>query len=284
GSSSNVKSIEPFIFETPEVIFTNADEHYHQQEEQNIYQIPKVVFPNTNKYHHQQQSSYSAPIVIPSTDEQQNIYPAPFLQLNQFPNQHQQQHVFEHKNICLKNKENKDSQWSDREVEILIAYLDENYKNWSSGNKNKFYQALIDKNLLAGKNNEQIKNKLNKLRNSYLKEKKSTNKTGSAPTKWKWFDKLDKIFGTRENVTLSDLMVSMNQSKDNFLVKKIELQEKEIDSKIQLEKYKIDKEMELRKLELEIQREKLEVERLNPENLKKKIRIRIKKIITLNFY
>ncbi|CAJ0874485.1 16554_t:CDS:2 [Entrophospora sp. SA101] len=189
-----------------------------------------------------------------------------------------QQHVFEHKNICLKNKENKDSQWSDREVEILIAYLDENYKNWSSGNKNKFYQALIDKNLLAGKNNEQIKNKLNKLRNSYLKEKKSTNKTGSAPTKWKWFDKLDKIFA------LSDLMVSMNQSKDNFLVKKIELQEKEIDSKIQLEKYKIDKEMELRKLELEIQREKLEVERLNPENLKKKIRIRIKKIITLNFY
>jgi len=290
---------------------TNKYQYYPQQK--SAYPLPEAVFiPDTSEYNQKQQSSYPVPIVFPNTN---NYYPESFLQSNQFSNQQRQQ-VFEYKNL-----ENKDSQWSDTEVEVLIAYLDENYKNWSSGNKSKFYQSLVDKDLLPDKNNEQIKNKLNKLRNSYLKEKKSTNKTGSAPTKWKWFDKLDEIFGRRENVSptylassstndthtsdekvgeaspkevghkskkkknnnyeaFSDLIISMNQSKDNFLVKKIELQGKEIDSKMELERYKIDKDVELRRLELEIQREKLEVEKLNAENLKKKLELESKKFLS----
>jgi len=68
-------------------------------------------------------------------------------------------------------------------------------------------------------------------------------------------------------------IISMNESKEKFFDKKLDLQNKEIDSKMELEKYKINQKLELKKMELEIQKQKLEVDRLNAENAKKKLEL-----------
>jgi len=73
--------------------------------------------------------------------------------------------------------------------------------------------------------------------------------------------------------TLSSAIILMNESKEKFFDKKLDLQNREINSKMKLEKYKIDQKMELKKIELEIQKQKLEIDKLNAENTKKKLEL-----------
>ena len=73
--------------------------------------------------------------------------------------------------------------------------------------------------------------------------------------------------------TLSSAIILMNESKEKFFDKKLDLQNREINSKMELEKYKIDQKMELKKIELEIQKQKLEIDKLNTENTKKKLEL-----------
>lgn len=96
--------------------------------------------------------------------------------------------------------------WNATETETLLAYLEENYKHWSTGKKVTFYKKMVSSGQLPGRDVEQIKNKLGKLRKKYLEEKAKVNGTGAEPSKWSWYEKMDNIFGHRENVTPSCLI------------------------------------------------------------------------------
>jgi len=104
------------------------------------------------------------------------------------------------KSIPASAKKGGNADWDKDETEALLGYLDDNFRHWSSGKKIIFYQKAADSGQLPGRDIEQIKNKVNKLRKKYLDEKVKVNSTGAEPSKWQWYDKMDDIFGHRENV------------------------------------------------------------------------------------
>jgi hypothetical protein len=122
--------------------------------------------------------------------------------------------------------------WTTDEIEALLCYLDENFRHWSTGKKVLFYQNAASSGLLPGRDNEQIKNKINKLRKKYLDEKVKVNSTGAEPSKWAWYDKMDNIFGHRENIAPSCLIstktVNVKDSDDESDNQKEEIEEKEV--------------------------------------------------------
>lgn len=50
------------------------------------------------------------------------------------------------------------SGWKNSEIEILLDYLQENFRSWSKGNKTKFYNDMA-KNILPNKEAIAIKSK-----------------------------------------------------------------------------------------------------------------------------
>ncbi|RIA88024.1 hypothetical protein C1645_826966 [Glomus cerebriforme] len=72
--------------------------------------------------------------------------------------------------------------WEKNEIKILLDYLQENFSSWSKGNKTKFYNDVA-KNILPNKKANAIKGRKD----------------------WYWYDQLDMIFGTRENIIPSFL-------------------------------------------------------------------------------
>lgn len=81
---------------------------------------------------------------------------------------------------------------------MLISYLEENFSSYKK-NKSNFAKTAASK-LFPGRPWEQVKNKLSRLvtRYNYIKEKEG--QTGrEAQAKWKWFERLDSLFGTRDN-------------------------------------------------------------------------------------
>jgi hypothetical protein len=103
----------------------------------------------------------------------------------------------------VSTKKEGNTDWGVDDIETLLCYLDENFRHWSSGKKIVFYQKAASSGQLPGRDAEQIKNKINRLRKKYLDEKAKANGTGAEPSKWQWYDRMDSIFGHRENVTPS---------------------------------------------------------------------------------
>ncbi|PKK56614.1 hypothetical protein RhiirC2_799646, partial [Rhizophagus irregularis] len=77
----------------------------------------------------------------------------------------------------------------------------------------------------------QIKNKLSRLMTKYNEIKEKENKTGrETQVKWKWFDRLDALFGTRENHNPGFLVDGFSddvQLFDSFKEKETETNEKD---------------------------------------------------------
>jgi hypothetical protein len=94
--------------------------------------------------------------------------------------------------------------WSDEETDKLLDYLEENFNKYQQGRKSEFY-ALVSKNIIKSKTAESIKGRLNRLLEKYDKVKQQNNQSGSERIDWKWMEKMDRIFGCRENVSPSYL-------------------------------------------------------------------------------
>jgi hypothetical protein len=90
--------------------------------------------------------------------------------------------------------------WDNDEIEALLHYLEQNFNKWLKGNKTKFYNNIARARMLPGRDKMQIKNKLSKLRDKYMHEKDATNSTGVVPLSWKWFSKMEEIFGQHSNI------------------------------------------------------------------------------------
>ena len=106
----------------------------------------------------------------------------------------------------------------------MLDYLKENFSSWSKGNKTKFYNNIA-KSILPNKEVNAIKGKflhfisfklkiliflfvlgkLSRLIKKYEDIKKHNNQSGVDRKDWCWYDQLDEIFGTRENITPSFL-------------------------------------------------------------------------------
>ncbi|EXX64372.1 uncharacterized protein OCT59_023373 [Rhizophagus irregularis] len=88
--------------------------------------------------------------------------------------------------------------WDDTNTGLLISFLEDNFDIYKK-NKSNFAKTAATK-IFSGKSWEQIKNKLSHLVTKYNEIKEKENKTGrETQVKWKWFDRLDALFGTREN-------------------------------------------------------------------------------------
>ncbi|CAB4441054.1 unnamed protein product [Rhizophagus irregularis] len=96
------------------------------------------------------------------------------------------------------------SKWKHDEIKVLLDYIQENYSAWSKGNKSKFYNDMA-KSVLPNKESSAIKSKFARLTKKYESIKKHNNQTGKEWKDWYWFDKMDKIFRIRENISPSVL-------------------------------------------------------------------------------
>ena len=92
--------------------------------------------------------------------------------------------------------------WSDEETEMLLSYLEDNYEKLQQGKKATMYN-LISSEVIKTKSSESIKGRIKRLLEMYEKVKKQNDKMGSKRVDWKWFDKVDKIYGRRENINPS---------------------------------------------------------------------------------
>ncbi|CAB4409757.1 unnamed protein product [Rhizophagus irregularis] len=88
--------------------------------------------------------------------------------------------------------------WDDTNTGLLISFLEDNFDIYKK-NKSNFAKTAATK-IFSGKSWKQIKNILSLLVTKYNEIKEKENKTGRVTqVKWKWFDRLDALFGTREN-------------------------------------------------------------------------------------
>lgn len=84
----------------------------------------------------------------------------------------------------------------------MLNYLENNFSKYKQGKKSKFY-AVVSSNIIKTKTAESIKGRLNRLLEKYDKVKQQNNQTGSGRVDWKWMEKIDRIFGCRENISPS---------------------------------------------------------------------------------
>jgi hypothetical protein len=160
---------------------------------------------------------------------------------------------------------------------------------------------LISTEIIKTKSSDSIKGRIKRLLEKYEKVKKQNDQTGSQRVDWKWFEKMDNIFGCRENInpsflsndstvyisddevkeikptkrkknsaveSLVDVMNSINQSKNQLAERKFEL-----------ERDRMDREYKLQSERLEVEKQKWEYEReqahMRHELLMKKIELQI---------
>ncbi|RIA92079.1 hypothetical protein C1645_846416 [Glomus cerebriforme] len=89
--------------------------------------------------------------------------------------------------------------WDNTSTGLLLSFLEENFEIYKK-NKSNFAKKAFEK-VFSEKLWEQIKNKLARLVAKYnkIKEKKSQTEGEAQAAKWKWFKKLDTLFGIHEN-------------------------------------------------------------------------------------
>ena len=90
--------------------------------------------------------------------------------------------------------------WDDKSTGLLKGNFSSNKKN-----KSNFTKTAASK-LFLGRPWEQVKNKLSCLVNRYNNIKEKEGQTGrEAQAKWKWFERLNSLFGTCDNHNLGCL-------------------------------------------------------------------------------
>ncbi|CAB5195637.1 unnamed protein product [Rhizophagus irregularis] len=111
-------------------------------------------------------------------------------------------------------------------------------------------------------------NKLSRLVIKYNVIKEKKNKTGrEMQVKWKWFDRLDTLFGTRKNHNPGFLVDRFSDDTNN-LGKTLASENDQFEKKQVVEK-------EIKEAETVFKKEELEVERIKAETLRKKMEFEI---------
>jgi hypothetical protein len=140
-----------------------------------------------------------------------------------------------------------------------------------------------------------IKSKIARMIKTYSEIKKHNGKTGESRKDWVWYEKMDSLFGTRENIAPSfianrftdvedeEFVSSGSESKFSKKQKKnnvdtiataisamSESRERVWDKKIELEKEKMEKNhtVEMKRLEVEQQKWEYEKEKMKLEQMK----------------
>ena len=117
--------------------------------------------------------------------------------------------------------------WDDTNTGLLLSFLEDNFDVYRK-NKANFAKTAATK-VFPGKSWEQIKNKLSRLITKYNEIKEKERQTGrEAQAKWKWFERLDILFGTRENHNpgfLVDGFSDNTQLFDSFKENEVEFNE-----------------------------------------------------------
>lgn len=96
--------------------------------------------------------------------------------------------------------------WNLAQTNALLAYLADNFHSYSKGIKINFHQkaaAFLGQGRTAG----QVKNKIDRLIKQYEEIKNNQNTTGEGRKDWIHYQKLDEMFGCRDNVN-PELLVS----------------------------------------------------------------------------
>jgi hypothetical protein len=78
----------------------------------------------------------------------------------------------------------------------LLSYLEENYEKLQQGKKTAIYNS-ISSEVIKAKSSASIKGRIKRLLEKYEKIKKENDQTKRID--WKWFDKMDRIFGCHES-------------------------------------------------------------------------------------
>ncbi|CAB4478939.1 hypothetical protein RhiirA5_377057 [Rhizophagus irregularis] len=173
----------------------------------------------------------------------------------------------------VKNDTDSNVNWQDHEIDLLIQYIGANFDEYR-------------------KEPNAIKSKLARLIKTYSEVKKHNEKSGEARKDWVWYDKMDVIFGARENIAPSFIAnrsidiekdeelldnkskFSKKQKKNNVDTIAIaistmsETRERVWDKKIELEQEKMNKshDVEMKKLEVERQKWEFEQEKMKLEH------------------
>ena len=162
--------------------------------------------------------------------------------------------------------------WSDEETDLLLNYIEENYDQYQQGKKSEFYNTVSSK-IITSKSPESIKGRLRRLLDKYEKVKQLNNKTGSGRTKWKWLEKMERIFGCRENVSPSFVSnIFTNYFSDEEKEVNIEKEEKESKKVVKKAKNNIESLVEIMsnisqsKVKISEQRLKLEQEKMERDH------------------
>ena len=113
------------------------------------------------------------------------------------------ENIFTHAvSIVVRVKCNMSANWTDREVFRLINCWSEEgiQEQLEDSRRNKHVYDKLSRSLAEHdikKTGEQCRTKVKKIRQEYKKFKDNHNLTGRGSIQWKYFKKLDKIFGTR---------------------------------------------------------------------------------------
>ena len=161
----------------------------------------------------------------------------------------------------------------------MLTYLEENYHQYQHGKKCEFYDTVSSK-IVTSKSAESIKGRLRRLLEKYDKVKQLNNQTGSGRINWKWLEKMERIFGCRENISpsfvsnvstdyFSDKEKEKIEKEDNKVVKKkknnieslVEIMSSISQAKIKISEQKLELEREKMEHDYKLQMEKLEVEK-----------------------
>jgi hypothetical protein len=156
----------------------------------------------------------------------------------------------------------------------------------------------MSSNILKNKEPNAIKSKLARLIKTYSEVKRHNEKSGEARKDWVWYEKMDALFGTRENIApsfianrstdLEDEESLDNKSKFSKKQKKnnvdtiavaistmSETRERVWDKKIELDREKMNKNHEIEMKKLEVERQKWDFER---EKMKLEHDLKIKEL------
>ena len=87
-------------------------------------------------------------------------------------------------------------------MDILIQYIADNFDEYRRGNKTKMFNE-ISANVLKNKEPTAIKSKLTRMIKTYSDVKKHNEKSGVERRDWEWYEKMDGLFGTCENISPS---------------------------------------------------------------------------------
>jgi len=208
------------------------------------------------------------------------------------------------KNDRKQERAEEETGWDDKSTGLLLSFLEENIEIYKK-NKSNFAKKAAEK-VFPGKLWEQIKNKLARLVARYNEIKEKENQTGgeAQAAKWKWFERLDALLGTRENHNptflvdgisddtqffdceknkeegleetnvkkrkslshdpLAEAMISISNTRQIILEKRLSFESEQFDKKQAIER-------EIRESETAFKREELEVERIKAETLRKKM-------------